>query len=151
MQSQMLEVIPKSVTKAELQRSADTIVDNLLEVHDSITGYVMLHALETAIDLGKKKIKERAITAFQGKEMTILGAKVTLMGGKSQWDYHNDPDLTRLDAEKKSLDDQIKARKVYLQTLKADVIGIGAEVLAEPAGLISDGGLVPRVSYPKGE
>lgn len=151
MQNLILEIIPKAVTKVELQRSADIMVENILEVQNSITGYVMFHALESSIKLAKEAIKEIAITTFQGKEMIILGARVTLIGGKKEWDYHNDPDLKRFEREKEELDKRIKARKTYLQTLEKEVVGIGAEVLAERAFLLSDGGLVPRISYPKGE
>jgi hypothetical protein len=114
-----IKVIPKSL-RPEV---AAKMVDAILKSFDEFEAIVILRQLKDVSDEAAKQIVPKIIDAMIGieKEKVVMGATISLRGGKKDWDYCDDPELARLETEKERITDEIKQRQMLLQSMKADI------------------------------
>lgn len=117
----------------------------LLERYSAVEGYVILAQMEKIVEQAKEALKERAIAKVSGKEELIMGAKVSLRRSVA-WEYDS-PTLARLDVEKTSIAEKIKAHK---NALESGATVVSDEGQIETAKKTKDG-ITIAVSLPKGK
>lgn len=106
----------KPLTKVEFPVIAQGIIQHLLDQTDALTAYVSLKQVEQIAEVALKNndLREKAILAFQGKEMFVLGAKVTTKRAVT-YDYTTDSECVRLEAIIANAKAQLKARQDVLK------------------------------------
>lgn len=140
-QSEHLTVLRRVVPKAEFIIYAGTLTDALLIEQSAIEAYVRIRNVADILDNALALIKERAISSMQGTNVDILGAKVQLKALPRKYEYQ-DSVIDELEAQKKVIDEKLKARKKFLEHLTQEVADTATGEIIQPAKCISAGSTI---------
>ncbi len=138
-------IIPtKILNKAGLAIYADHIANNLLDTRSGLEAYILIKQAEELINNLKEKLIEKALASTNGKEGIIDGVKWQTK--RSVAYEYDSPTIERLTAEKKSIEEKIKAHKKALEN--------GVSVLDETTGQLESAkktkdGLTLSITLPK--
>jgi hypothetical protein len=140
-QSEHLTVLHRVVPKAEFVIHAGAFIEALLVEQSAIEAYVRIRNVADILDTALGIIKERAIASMQGTNVDILGAKVQLKALPKKYEYQ-DSVIDELEAQKKAIDEKLKARKKFLENLTQEVADTTTGEIIRPAKCISAGSTI---------
>ena len=134
------------LTGGERLASANKLVLSLNENFGGLETYVFLkqaaQVLSEAIDLAK----EAALRRMDSREVNLLGAKIETKSNR-KWEY-DDPELGELESQIKLLQEKVKIKKRFLESLPSDVVNAETGEITKKAKLLFDG-LQIAVTLPK--
>ena len=137
-QSEHLTVLHRVVPKAEFATYAGTLTDALLEEQSAIEAYVRIRNVSDILDQALGRIKDRAINSMHGTSEDVCGAKVQVKSLPRRYEYQ-DSVVDDLESQKKAIEEKLKARKKFLESLPADVADTGTGEIIHPAKFVSGG------------
>jgi hypothetical protein len=140
-QSERLTVLQRVVPKAEFLTFAGALTEALLLDQSAIDAYVRIRNVADILDMALGLIKERAMVSMQGTAMDVLGAKVQLKALPKKYEYQ-DGIIGNLEAQKKAIEEKLKARKKLLENLSIEVADPGTGEIIRPAKCISAGSTI---------
>ena len=116
---------------------AEGILRAWREVYSPIEIQVRLKYFADILTIALENNKEDAINANREGE-TILGATVVTRKDK-QYDYSDDTEYNRIEAEISQLKEQLKARMSFVKSLKSELVDPKTGETSAPPKLIKDG------------
>lgn len=140
-QSEHLTVLQRVVRKSEFTDYALALTDALLIEQSAIEAYVRIRNVAEILDVALTQIKEQAMGKLNGSTEGILGARVQLKSLPRKYEYE-DRVLDELEAQKKGIDEKLKARKKFLENLTAEVADTGTGEIIRPARCIAAGSTI---------
>jgi hypothetical protein len=140
-QSEHLTVLHRVVPKAEFVVYAGALTEALLDEQSAVEAYVRIRNVADILDTALGLIKERALTSMQGTNVDVLGAKVQLKALPRKYEYQ-DSIIDELEAQKKAIDEKLKARKKFLENLTQEVADTATGEIIRPAKCISSGSTI---------
>lgn len=133
--------------RKEREDYAAVLKASLLDTHTVLEAAVSLRNARDIIEIVEGEIKEDVLSSIPEKGgVEVLGAKIEV-GSRRSWEYE-DATLAELEAEKKVLDEKIKARQKFLQVLGKPMADAATGEIVQPARLLSEG-RTPRVTLAK--
>lgn len=125
-------------TGAERFQMAVRLTSFLRESHTDIESFVILRNIKDIAEAASEALKEGALSEMEGKEMAVLGARVTVRGLR-EFDYSEDSELGEMEKKAAVLKKEIADRKSFLRNLKMEVADTATGVIIRPATCTKDG------------
>ena len=129
------------VRKSGFETSALGLTGALMEEYSALEAYVKIKNVSEILSVALDMIREQAILSLVGTSQEVLGAAAQLKALPRKWEY-DDGEVRRLEAEKLSLEAQLKARKKYLENLKTEVANTATGEIIRPARCIAEGATI---------
>ena len=137
-ESEQLTVLQTVAPKARFVEYATALTEALFIEQSALQAYVRIRNVADILDVALARIKEQAIASMQEATANVLGARVQLKDLPKRFEYH-DTVLAELDSQKAAIDEKLKARKKFLETLTSEVVDPTTGEIIQPAKCTSAG------------